>query len=66
VVDLARRISIGTPVTVVNRLPPQLERAVADQVRNGAMRDGALPTGRDPTGAVPAGEGAGGRERRPS
>jgi len=45
VVDLARRVSIGTPVTVVSRLPPELERTVAEQVRqgsNGIMRDGAL------------------------
>jgi hypothetical protein len=33
VVDLARRVGIGTVVTVVNRLPPELERAVAQQVR---------------------------------
>jgi lipoprotein-anchoring transpeptidase ErfK/SrfK len=81
VVDLARRVSIGTTVTVVSRLPPELERAVADQVRRGPLRDGALkappapprppavtlPTERNPAGADPAGgEGAGGRERRPS
>jgi lipoprotein-anchoring transpeptidase ErfK/SrfK len=63
VVDLARRISIGTAVTVVSRLPPDLERTVADQVRDGAgMRSGAMmpppddgpayrtPTEEDPTG----------------
>ena len=68
VVDLARRISIGTAVTVVSRLSPELERAVAEQVRNGTVRGGAMPmpTERDPTEATPAGEGAGGRERRPS
>jgi lipoprotein-anchoring transpeptidase ErfK/SrfK len=78
VVDLARRIAIGTSVTVVSRLPPELERTVADQVRHGTQRDGAvqtppprppaasMPSERDPTGAVPSGEGAGGRERRPS
>jgi lipoprotein-anchoring transpeptidase ErfK/SrfK len=78
VVDLARRISIGTTVTVVSRLPPELERTVADQVRNGGMRGGTLytlpprapaagmPTERHPTGAAPAGEGADGRARRPS
>jgi lipoprotein-anchoring transpeptidase ErfK/SrfK len=33
VIDLASRVQIGTVVTVVNRLPPELERAVADQVR---------------------------------
>jgi lipoprotein-anchoring transpeptidase ErfK/SrfK len=76
VIDLARRISIGTTVTVVSRLPPELERTVAQQVRHGALRDGSLqgapprtlgasvPTERDPTGT--GGEGAGGRERRPS
>jgi lipoprotein-anchoring transpeptidase ErfK/SrfK len=63
VVDLARRISIGTTVTVVSRLPPELERAVAEQVRHGALREGSLqgaaprtararmPTDGDPTGA---------------
>jgi lipoprotein-anchoring transpeptidase ErfK/SrfK len=76
VVDLARRTSIGTTVTVVSRLSPELERTVADQVRDGALRGGAMrapaphapavkmPTEQDPT--APAGEGAGGRERRPS
>jgi hypothetical protein len=79
VVDLARRISIGTAVAVVSRLPPELERMVAEQVRSGPLRDGALappprprppavrlPTEQDPTGIAPAGEGAGARERRPS
>jgi hypothetical protein len=33
VVDLAGRIQIGTVVTVVNRLPSDLDRLVADQVR---------------------------------
>lgn len=33
VVDLAARVQVGTVVTVVNRLPPDLERLVADQVR---------------------------------
>jgi lipoprotein-anchoring transpeptidase ErfK/SrfK len=60
VVDLARRISIGTTVMVVSRLPPALERTVADQVRDGSMRSGAVepegpafgtPTEDDPTGA---------------
>jgi hypothetical protein len=36
VIDLASRISIGTAVTVVNRLPPELERTVAEQVHRGA------------------------------
>jgi lipoprotein-anchoring transpeptidase ErfK/SrfK len=33
VVDLSSRIQIGTVVTVVSRLPPDLERMVAQQVR---------------------------------
>src|SRR5262245_33954819 len=78
VVDLARRISLGRTVTVRSRLPPELERTVAQQVRSGAHRDGTLPPLRDrpsahplpteqnPTGVLPAGEGAGGRERRSS
>lgn len=32
VVDLASRVQVGTTVMVVRRLPPELERAVADQV----------------------------------
>jgi len=32
VVDLASRIDVGTPVTVVSRLPPELDRLVAQQV----------------------------------
>jgi lipoprotein-anchoring transpeptidase ErfK/SrfK len=32
VVDLAGRIDVGTPVTVVSRLPPELERIVQQQV----------------------------------
>ena len=32
IVDLASRVEIGTTVQVVRRLPPELERAVADQV----------------------------------
>jgi len=32
VVDLATRVEIGTSVTVVHRLPPELERVVAEQV----------------------------------
>jgi hypothetical protein len=79
VVDLARRISIGTTVAVVSRLPPELERTVAEQMRSGPLGDGTLkalpsplrppaarlPTEQNPAG-VPAGEGAGGRQRRPS
>jgi lipoprotein-anchoring transpeptidase ErfK/SrfK len=42
IVDLASRVDIGTPVTVVNRLAPELERVVAQQVgdpyRQRAMR----------------------------
>ena len=36
VVDLAARIEIGTTVTVVRRLPPELERTVGEQVRGHA------------------------------
>jgi len=32
VIDLAGRIEIGTSVTVVHRLPPELEKVVAEQV----------------------------------
>jgi lipoprotein-anchoring transpeptidase ErfK/SrfK len=32
IVDLAGRVEVGTPVTVVNRLPLELERVVAQQV----------------------------------
>jgi hypothetical protein len=71
IVDLASRVSIGTPVAVVGRLPSDLERIVADQVQGGAMRAPAPrapafkgPSERDPTGSMPAGEGTGGR--RPS
>jgi lipoprotein-anchoring transpeptidase ErfK/SrfK len=41
VVDLASRVGIGTPVTVVARLPRDLERLVADQVRPARDRIGA-------------------------
>jgi hypothetical protein len=71
IVDLASRVSIGTPVTVVSRLPPELERIVDDQVQGSAMKAPAPrapvfkgPSERDPTGSMPAGEGTGGR--RPS
>jgi lipoprotein-anchoring transpeptidase ErfK/SrfK len=71
IVDLVSRVSIGTTVTVVSRLPPELERIVAGQVQGGATRAPNPrapafkgPTGRDPTGSMPAGEGTGGR--RPS
>jgi lipoprotein-anchoring transpeptidase ErfK/SrfK len=33
IVDLAGRVDIGTSVTVVPRLPPELEKTVADQVK---------------------------------
>ena len=33
VMDLASRVKIGTPVTVVNHLPRDLERTIIDQVR---------------------------------
>jgi len=32
IVDLAARVDVGTTVEVVHRLPPELEKAVADQV----------------------------------
>ena len=32
IVDLASRVEVGTSVTVVHRLPPELERVVAEQV----------------------------------
>src|SRR5262249_60958853 len=32
IIDLASRVEIGTVVTVVNRLPPELARIVTDQV----------------------------------
>jgi lipoprotein-anchoring transpeptidase ErfK/SrfK len=32
IVDLASRVEVGTPVTVVHRLPPELDRIVAQQV----------------------------------
>jgi lipoprotein-anchoring transpeptidase ErfK/SrfK len=41
VVDLASRVEIGTVVTVVKRLPPELERIVVDQVRPEGDRIGA-------------------------
>jgi lipoprotein-anchoring transpeptidase ErfK/SrfK len=41
IVDLAGRVSIGTPVTVVDRLPRELERLVADQLRPARNRIGA-------------------------
>jgi hypothetical protein len=44
VVDLARRIEIGTVVTVVSRLPPELERTVVEQVRgHAALAPDTLP-----------------------
>ncbi|MBO0763812.1 MAG: L,D-transpeptidase [Hyphomicrobiaceae bacterium] len=69
VIDLASRVSIGTPVTVVSRLPPELERVVTEQVRRGAMRAPPArargPLEHDPTD-MPAGEGAGANDRRRS
>jgi lipoprotein-anchoring transpeptidase ErfK/SrfK len=70
VVDLAGRVQIGTVVTVVSRLPPDLERTVAQQVRRlGAVTPGAAvppsapaPGARPPAKHTPAGEGAGGRQ----
>jgi lipoprotein-anchoring transpeptidase ErfK/SrfK len=70
VVDLASRVGIGTLVTVVNRLPPELERAVAQQVRGLGANAPAAPAARAPVVTepvdTPAGEGAGGREGRRS
>jgi L,D-transpeptidase catalytic domain len=40
IVDLARRVQIGTVVNVVRRLPPELERVVAEQVGPGTDRFG--------------------------
>jgi hypothetical protein len=37
IVDLASRVQIGTPVTVVRRLSPELERTVAQQVGTGGV-----------------------------
>ena len=41
VVDLASRVGVGTPVTVVRRLPPELARTVAEQVSPDRERVGA-------------------------
>ncbi len=41
VVDLASRVGVGTPVTVVRRLPPELARTVAEQVGPDRERVGA-------------------------
>jgi len=41
VVDLASRVGVGTPVTVVRRLPPELARTVAEQVTPDRERVGA-------------------------
>ena len=43
VVDLASRVQIGTPVTVVNRLPPDLERIVGEQLAPSEDRIGTRP-----------------------
>jgi hypothetical protein len=32
IIDLASRVEIGTSVTVVHRLPPELEKVVAEQI----------------------------------
>jgi lipoprotein-anchoring transpeptidase ErfK/SrfK len=45
VVDLASRAQIGTEVTVVSRLPPELERKVVEQVNPDRLRAGTK-TGR--------------------
>jgi lipoprotein-anchoring transpeptidase ErfK/SrfK len=41
VIDLASRVGVGTPVTVVRRLPPELERSVAEQVGGDRARVGS-------------------------
>jgi lipoprotein-anchoring transpeptidase ErfK/SrfK len=41
IVDLASRVGVGTPVTVVRRLPPELARTVAEQVSPDRERVGA-------------------------
>jgi len=41
VIDLASRVQTGTVVTVVNRLPPELERTVAQQVQPSGDRIGS-------------------------
>ena len=41
IVDLVARVEIGTPVTVVRRLPPELAKIVADQVSPPASSRGA-------------------------
>ena len=48
VVDLAARVDIGTTVQVVHRLPPELEKVVADQV----APPRAAQAGRDPAVAA--------------
>jgi lipoprotein-anchoring transpeptidase ErfK/SrfK len=48
VVDLASRVQIGTLVTVVSRLPPELDRAVAQQVREFGALAPAEPAVREP------------------
>jgi lipoprotein-anchoring transpeptidase ErfK/SrfK len=40
IVDLASRVDVGTPVTVVHRLPAELDRVVAQQA-GGAYRQRA-------------------------
>ncbi len=43
IVDLVARVEIGTPVTVVRRLPPDLEKLVADQVPSPARSAAKRP-----------------------
>jgi lipoprotein-anchoring transpeptidase ErfK/SrfK len=46
IVDLANRVQVGTVVTVVSRLPPDLEKTVAQQVNPPKPRASSVPTGR--------------------
>jgi lipoprotein-anchoring transpeptidase ErfK/SrfK len=54
VIDLARRVEIGTLVTVVSRLPPDLERTVVDQLRGHSARAPAAPAAAMPPPAPAA------------
>jgi lipoprotein-anchoring transpeptidase ErfK/SrfK len=46
VVDLAARVDIGTPVTVIGRLPGDLDKLVADQVKPPKQQTGAKSANR--------------------
>jgi lipoprotein-anchoring transpeptidase ErfK/SrfK len=43
IIDLASRVEVGAAVTVVHRLPGDLEKIVADQVRDNTQRAAAQP-----------------------